>query len=396
LIVRVPVPPYASRPEEMGRNGRGGVREEVRLGLVVNPIAGMGGRLALKGSDDVALVAAARERGESPVAPARAMEALRPLAALAGELEVLAYAGAMGEEEARGASLTPTVVGSTGPVTTARDTRAAAEAMADRGVDLLLFAGGDGTAVDVLRAIGDRVPVLGIPAGVKMHSAVFALNPRTAGELAASLAHDGVRSLRRAEVMDVDEALLRAGAISARLHGFLNVPDARRHLQSAKARSLGSESAAQDAIGHHLVDNVLGGAAWLIGPGTTTGVILALLGIEKTLLGVDVVRAGRCLIADADERSLIELLATQEAGIVVTPVGGQGFLFGRGNQQLSARVLREVDPERIVIAATEAKIARLGGAPLRVDTGDPGLDASLAGYARIVVGYNREIVYPVA
>lgn len=356
----------------------------------------MGGRLAFKGSDDVALVAAARERGEAAVAPARATEALRRLTALGGDVEVLAYAGAMGEDEARSAQLVPTVLGSTSRVTTAQDTRTAAAAMAERGVDLLLFAGGDGTAVDVLQAIGDRIPVLGIPAGVKMHSAVFAVNPRSAGELAAGLAQDGVRSVRPAEVMDVDEALLRAGSVSARLHGFLNVPDARQHLQSAKARSLGSEAAAQDAIAHHLIDQVLRGGTWLIGPGTTTGVILARLGLEKTLLGVDVVRDGRCQIADADERSLLELLKTQDAGIVVTPVGGQGFLFGRGNQQFSARVIEQVDRGRIVVVSTEAKIARLRGAPLRVDTGDPGLDASLAGYTRVVVGYNREIVYPVA
>ncbi len=368
----------------------------MRLGVVVNPIAGMGGRLAFKGSDDVALVTAARDRGEAQVAPVRATEALRPLAALGDRVEVLAYAGEMGEREARDADLEPTVLGSTGAATSAHDTRAAAEAMADQGVDLLLFAGGDGTAVDVLQAIGDRVPVLGIPAGVKMHSAVFAVNPRSAGELTARLAQDGVRTLRRAEVMDVDEALLRAGSVSARLHGFMNVPDARRHLQNAKARSLGSESVAQEEIAHHLIDNVLGDRVWLIGPGTTTGLLLAQLGLSKTLLGVDVVGGGRCLIADADERALIDLLATRDAGIIVTPVGGQGFLFGRGNQQLSASVLGQIDPERIVVVATEAKIARLGGAPLRVDTGDPALDATLAGYRRITVGYNREIVYPVA
>jgi predicted polyphosphate/ATP-dependent NAD kinase len=356
----------------------------------------MGGRLAFKGSDDAALVAAARQRGETPIAPARATEALRPLAALGDELEMLAYAGEMGEREAVDAQLAPMVLGHAGPATSAQDTRAAAVAMADRQVDLLLFAGGDGTAVDVLQAIGDRVPVLGIPAGVKMHSAVFALNPRSAGELTARLAHDGVRTLRRGEVMDVDESLLRAGSVSARLHGFLNVPDARRHLQSAKARSLGSESLAQEEIAHHLVDNVLDDGTWLIGPGTTTGALLSLLGLEKTLLGVDVIRAGTCLIADADERALLALLDADDARIVVTPVGGQGFLFGRGNQQLSAAVIEKVDPERVVVVATEAKIARLRGAPLRVDTGNPALDARLAGYTRIAVGYNREIIYPVA
>jgi predicted polyphosphate/ATP-dependent NAD kinase len=368
----------------------------MRIGLVVNPIAGMGGRLAFKGSDDAALVAAARERGEAPVAPVRATEALRPLAGLDGGLEVLAYAGEMGQEEASKAGLDATVVGSIGRVTSAEDTRAAAAEMADRNVDLLLFAGGDGTAVDVFEAIGDRVPVLGIPAGVKMHSAVFAVNARSAGELAARLAHDGMRRVRQAEVMDVDETLLRAGSVSARLHGFLTVPDAGGVLQGAKARSLGSESLAQEEIAHHLVDNVLAEHTWLVGPGSTTGVLLTLLGLEKTLLGVDVIRAGACLLADADEDALIEQVEAADAGIVVTPVGGQGFLFGRGNQQLSPRVLERVDRQRIVIVATEAKIGRLGGAPLRVDTGDPGVDASLAGYARIVVGYNRLIVYPVA
>ncbi len=372
------------------------LNREMRVGLVVNPIAGIGGRLALKGSDDVALVAAARERGENPPAPARAIEALRPLAALGPRLEVLVYPGEMGEREAIDAQLAPTVLGRIGSTTSAQDTREAAVEMAERGVDLLLFAGGDGTAVDVLEAIGDRVAVLGIPAGVKMHSAVFAVNPRSAGELTARLARDGMRGVCRAEVMDVDEALLRAGAVSARLHGFMNVPDARSHLQGAKARSLGSEARAQEEIAHHLVDHVLGDGTWLVGPGTTTGAALALLGLEKTLLGVDVVRAGVCVIADADERALVELLAARDAGIIVTPVGGQGFLFGRGNQQLSPRVIEKVDPERIVVVATEAKIARLRGAPLRVDTGNPALDARLAGYTRITVGYNRQIVYPVA
>jgi predicted polyphosphate/ATP-dependent NAD kinase len=302
----------------------------------------------------------------------------------------------MGEDEARSAQLMPTVVGSVGSVTTAQDTRAAAAAMAEHGVDLLLFAGGDGTAVDVLEAIGDRIPVLGIPAGVKMHSAVFAVNPRSAGDLTARLVQDGVRRLRLAEVMDVDEALLREGTLSPRLHGFMRVPDARGLVQGAKARSLGSETLAQEEIAHHLLEHVLGDRTWLVGPGSTTAVLLGLLGLEKTLLGVDVIRRGECLVRDADERALIERVETEDAGLVVTPVGGQGFLFGRGNQQLSARVLERIRRERIVIAATETKIAALGGAPLRVDTGDAALDASLAGYTRIVVGYNRMIVYPVA
>jgi predicted polyphosphate/ATP-dependent NAD kinase len=375
---------------------RPGTSLGAKLGLIVNPIAGMGGAVALKGSDDAELVAAARGRGALPVAPQRAVEALRPLAAARESLDVLTYPREMGEAEAREAGLEPRVVGSLGAVTSAADTRSAATAMAGCGVDLVLFAGGDGTAVDILGAIADRVPVLGVPAGVKMHSAVFAVNPKSAGELAVRFVEGGVRELREAEVMDVDEAALRAGAISARLHGYLMVPAERRLVQSAKARTLARESAAQEGIAHYVVDRVFGERTWLIGPGTTTRAVMDVLGLEKTLLGVDVVREGSCLIADADERALLEFVGKTGAGILVTPVGGQGFVFGRGNQQLSARVIERVGRERIVVIATEAKIAALGGHPLRVDTGVPAVDASLSGYLRVIVGYNREIVYRIA
>lgn len=367
----------------------------MRLGLVVNPIAGMGGAFALKGSDDPELVAAARARGAVPVAPPRAVEALRRLAGVRDSLEVLTYPGEMGEAEAGDAGLEPGVVGSIGAVTSAADTRAAASAMVDRGVELLLFAGGDGTAVDIFEAVGDRVPVLGVPAGVKMHSAVFAVNPRSAGELAVRFVQGGVRELRDAEVMDVDEDSLRAGAVSARLHGYLTVPAERRLLQSAKARTLAAEGAAQEGIAHDVVGR-FGNRTWFIGPGTTTRAVMDVLGLKKALLGVDVVREGRCLVEDADELALLEIAGETEAGIVVTPVGGQGFVFGRGNQQLSARVIERVGLEQIVVIATEAKIAALGGRPLRVDTGDPAVDESLSGYLRVVVGYNREIVYRIA
>jgi predicted polyphosphate/ATP-dependent NAD kinase len=368
----------------------------VRLGLVVNPIAGMGGRVALKGSDDPEQLAAARARGAVPVAPERATVALQRLVAARDGLELLTYPAEMGELEARRAGLEPDVVGSIGAVTTAEDTRAAASALAERGVELLLFAGGDGTAVDILAAVGDRVPVLGVPAGVKMHSAVFAVNPRSAGELALSFVRDDVRRVREAEVMDVDEAALRLGAVSPRLHGYLSVPAERRLVQSAKARSLAAEGAAQEGIARHLVDHVLGDGIWLVGPGTTTRALADLLGLDKTLLGVDVLRSGRWLCEDADELALLEIAGEGGVGIVVTPVGGQGFVFGRGNQQLSATVIERVGPERIVVVATEVKIAALAGRPLRADTGDPGVDAMLSGYRRVVVGYNREIVYRIA
>jgi predicted polyphosphate/ATP-dependent NAD kinase len=370
----------------------------MRIGVVVNPVAGIGGRYALKGSDDRALVEEALARGAEAVAPERAVQALEVLGAAAGEVELLAWAGEMGEREAHTAGFVPRVVGGAGDVTTAADTRAAASAMAEAGVELLLFAGGDGTAVDVLSAVGARVPVLGIPAGVKMHSAVFAVNPRSAGRLALAVVRDAVREVAEAEVMDVDEVALRAGSISPRLHGYLRVPVEPGLLQRGKARSIESDRTAQAGIAAHVVDRILDPARLcIVGPGTTTRAILASLGEEKTVLGVDVLLGRDVAARDADEARLLDLLvAHEDARLVVTPVGGQGFLLGRGNQQLSPRVLERVGRAGLVVVATEAKLAALAGRPLLVDTGDAAMDAALAGHLRIVVGYDREVVYRIS
>lgn len=367
-----------------------------RVGLIVNPIAGIGGRLALKGSDAAELVAEARRQGAEAVAPARACFALESLRPSSGEIELLTAAGEMGEDEARSLGYDPVVLGSVvRGATRAADTRAAARGMAERAVDLLLFAGGDGTAVDILESLGERVPVLGIPAGVKMHSAVFALNPRRAGELALRFLRSGAADVREAEVMDTDEDALRRGIVSPRLHGYLRVPAERFLVQSGKARSVVADRIAQEAIAHHVVDRVLGERPCVLGPGTTTRAVTDLLGLEKTLMGVDVVHGRSLLATDADERRLLEIVSKGGATVVVSPVGGQGFLFGRGNQQISAQILRRVGVANVVIAATESKLVALEGSPLHVDTGDEEVDVMLSGYTRIVTGYGREVVYRV-
>jgi len=357
-----------------------------RLGLIVNPLAGVGGRLALKGSDHRDLVDAALARGADRPAPERARAAL---AALPADVEILAAGGAMG------ADIAGTAITSPLERSTAADTRAAAVALADAGVDLLLFVGGDGTAVDVLAAVGDRLPVIGVPAGVKMHSAVFGVTPRHAGELAAAFVAGRVRGDAPAEVMDIDETDLRAGIISPRLHGFLRVPVAPGLVQSGKARSAPAEAAAQAAVAADVVERLLGEGRALIGPGTTTRAVMTALGLTKSVLGVDVVEDGRLIASDADEESLLELVGPG-AILIVTPVGGQGFVLGRGNQQLSSRVLRAIGIERLHVIATSAKLASLRGRPLLVDTGDADLDTALAGYRRVVTGYREETVYRVA
>ena len=372
------------------------------LGLIVNPIAGMGGSVGLKGTDTAAILGEARARGAVPQAARRASVVLDALAAARPGLELLSAPGAMGERIARDAGLSATVVGApaegeTGAVETgAADTRAAAEAMAEAGARLILFAGGDGTARDMAAALGDRVPVIGVPAGVKMHSAVYATSPRAAADLALrALAHD--IEARPREVMDIDEEAFRAGAVSARLYAYLSVPYAPDLTQNVKTGGVSGDREALAGIAAEITGRMEAGRLYVLGPGTTTRAIADALGLPKTLLGVDLVRDGALVAADASEDGILRALAESRPGaIVVTPIGGQGHFLGRGNQQIGARVVRAVGLDRLLVAATPEKLASLGDGTLHVDTGDPDLDRALAGWRRVITGFGNEAVCRVA
>ena len=410
------------------------------LGLIVNPVAGIGGAVALKGSDGAETVRLALARGAVPHASERAKAALRVLAASSHGFRLLAAPGVMGEVEARAAGLDFDVVGvvpgggASAPAvvtddivgaTTPADTRDAARRMLAAGVDLILFAGGDGTARDIYDALAgpasaaglpapapasglpapegasgyggrphDLVPVIGIPAGCKIHSAVYAATPAAAGELARRYVEGAVTRFADLEVMDIDEEAFRAGEVRARLHGFLRVPEDRRLMQGAKVGGRGlTDAAAAQSIAERVVEGMQAGRLYLIGPGTTTRAIKDRLGLQGTLLGVDAVRDGRLVARDATEGELLALLLPgQQATIVVTVIGGQGYIFGRGNQQLGPAVIRRVGVENVVVAATQGKLTALSSGRLRVDTGDDELDGMLRGYRRVVTGYAEEAV----
>jgi predicted polyphosphate/ATP-dependent NAD kinase len=367
-----------------------------KLGVIVNPIAGMGGRVGLKGSDGLAVLGKARELGALPESPMRAIEALRVVSRIRNEVEIITYPREMGEHEALECGFTPTVIGSVaaGP-TTSEDTMTAAREMMDLGVDLLLFAGGDGTARDIHDAVGQSVLALGIPAGVKIHSAVYAVTPTRAGELAVRCLEGRVSSVREAEVMDVDEEAFRAGTVAARLYGYLRVPEDRRFVQSGKAASPPDESDAARGIASEIVRRMEEGCLYIIGPGTTTRQIMEELGLENTLLGVDVVLDKGLVAGDVNERDLLELTEGRRAKIVVTVIGGQGYILGRGNQQLSPEVVRKVGEDNIIVVATRDKLASLDGRPLLVDTGDTDLDQALNGYTKVTVDFNTYAMYRV-
>jgi predicted polyphosphate/ATP-dependent NAD kinase len=366
------------------------------IGLVVNPIAGLGGRVGLKGTDGETAERRALELGAVPEASNRAATALQSLHRLVPAVALLVAPGSMGEAAAKAAGVHHLVVGSlTGSRTSAADTRRLARDLRGAGAELLLFAGGDGTARDVESAVGTRVAALGIPAGVKIHSSVFAVDPRAAGEIAAAVARGISVELVDEEVVDFDEDAYRAGRIELRLHGVLQVPHLARLVQSRKVPSPSTTSIALQEIAIDVAERV-GHDVLVLGPGTTTRAIAQRLGVAKTLVGVDVIDHWGLVASDVNEKQLIALAMKRALRLVISPTGGQGFLFGRGNQQISPAVIKLVGRDRIEIVCAPAKLAALGGRPLLIDTGDSSVDAMLAGYFAIVTGYGERTMYRVA
>lgn len=369
----------------------------MHLGLIINPVAGLGGPLGFKGSDGLAEAALAQ--GAERKAEHRALAMLRALPeAVRARLRCWTAAGEMGERVAREAGLALAGVFPVPATSSAQDTVATARWLLEQGVDLIVFVGGDGTARDLVDAVGTAVPVLGVPAGVKMHSGVFAIHPGAAAEVIAQLVEGGLVQVDDADVRDLDEAALRAGTVRARWYGSLRVPVAGRFLQHVKCGGREVEELVQEEIAAGLVEELEPATLYLVGPGTTTQALFRQLGLRKTLLGVDVLRDGQVLAEDANAATLERVLA-EAAGpvrLIVTVTGGQGFLLGRGNQQFSPAVIRVVGREGLLVLATHEKLKALAGRPLLVDTGDADLDTSLSGYLDVVTGYRHHVLYRVA
>ncbi|MFC7069126.1 ATP-NAD kinase family protein [Halobaculum lipolyticum] len=344
----------------------------MRIGFVLNPIAGMGGRVGLKGTDGK--VAEARARGAEARAPERARRALAALAERAPDADLLAWGDPMGAAEVAAAGFDPEVLGSPGSAETGvEDTRAAVAAFREAGVDLVVFVGGDGTAADVAETLaGSDTPMLGVPAGVKVYSSVFAVSPEDAAYVAATF-----ERTERREVMDIDEDDYREGEVHPELRAVAHVPVAEQ-LQSGKQIGGGSV----ESLAEGVADDVRARpeTTWVLGPGSTVGEVKERLGFAGSPIGVDVYRDGEVVGLDAAEAAILEALGDDNV-VVVTPIGGQGFVFGRGNPQLSPAVIRECEIE---IVASRDKLDDLR--VLRVDTDDPELDEELRGWVKVRVG----------
>ncbi|MAB97029.1 MAG: ATP-NAD kinase [Pseudomonadaceae bacterium] len=368
------------------------------IGLIINPLAGLGGPAGFKGSDGMADEALAL--GIEPKAALRTRVALECLLELRDRLQFVTYPGAMGADllaEMGFSYRLPAGLDANAvhALTTADDTRKAVELLQDANVALILFAGGDGTARDVSAAARDGQPVLGIPAGVKIQSGVYAISPRAAGELTRRLVEGGLVRLARGEVRDIDETALRGGKVAARWYGELTVPEEGGFVQQVKQGGVESEELVLSDLAAWLEDTWETDVRYVFGPGSTLHGLAGNLGLNTTLLGVDVIENGAVLAADVNEMQLYELIAEHPARLLVTAIGGQGHILGRGNQQLSPRVVRAIGLDNLRVVATKRKLATLQGRALLVDSGDIALDEAFPDVVKVWAGYREELLYPV-
>jgi predicted polyphosphate/ATP-dependent NAD kinase len=362
------------------------------VGLIVNPVAGMGGSVGLKGTDGE-MYRKALELGAEPLTPKRTKDLLGHIKRK-DEMTLLVAPGRMGEQYVKAFDVSLKVIGETSAETSARDTQRLAGEMAERGAELLIFVGGDGTARDIYDAIGSRLPVVAVPAGVKVFSSVFAVSARAAAEMVDAFLEGA--DLTDEEVLDIDEDAFREDRLASKLYGYLVVPEVRRYLQPGKAASSVSRSSAESKqeIAADVIEDMDPEALYLLGPGTTLKAITDEMGLPKTLLGVDAVHAGELVGYDLNEKGILSSFERYEKRkIIVTPIGGNGFIFGRGSKQFTPGVIRQVSRKNIIVVGTREKLNRLDC--LRVDTGDLEVDEMLCGYITVVVGYREGMMVEV-
>ena len=367
----------------------------MRIGVIVNPFAGLGGAVGLKGTDGPDTVAEALRRGAEAKAGPRTHLALARLADRVPGAAITIAAGTSGEHWTRSLDLNTTIVNIPDVSHSAHDTKQAVRTMGE--LDVIVFAGGDGTARDVASVAGDAT-LLGIPCGVKMHSGVFAVSPQAAGAMMADLiaSPDRVSWTDDAEVMDIDEDALRQGFLAPRLYGLARIPVSRNLMQAAKGQP--RQDAGRDlvAAARQIVAQMDDQTLYIIGPGTSAGCVMSAAGHKATTLGVDALVDRRVVARDADDATLQQLVDGRDVRIVLGVTGQQGFLLGRGNQQIGPALIAKAGRNGLIILATENKLTALVQPRLLVDTGEPDLDRELEGFVHVLTGANHEMVMCIA
>jgi len=355
--------------------------KKLNVGFIINPIAGMGGTVGLKGTDG--LFEEAIRRGAKPIARARAILTLEALKGM--NIHFFACSGEMGENALFEVGLTDySIVYKYSGNSSAADTIKACQEFILCHPALLLFCGGDGTARDVYSVVGDQMPIIGIPAGVKMYSAVFAVNPIAVADVIKQLS---AVKFRDSEVVDVNEEAYRQGELTTQVFGFARVPYIPERMQMRKyVFEESDDERAKDDIARFIIEIMRDDTTYVIGAGTTTARIASCLGLEKTLLGIDVIKNYSLIAKDTDESALLSILdKSDHVKIIVSPLGAQGFVLGRGTQSISPRVLRKVGTKNLLVIGTPHKLAETP--VLYVDTGDTKLDQEFENSILVISGY---------
>mgnify|MGYP003624260947 FL=1 len=373
-----------------------------RLGIIINPLAGLGGSVGLKGSDGVANEALAK--GAIPKAQQRMQQALDVILPFAEQIDIITASGDMGGLLCRQMGFSTQEVyraieTRSAEKTSALDTQQAVKCLLEHQLDLLLFAGGDGTARDIYAVVDDSFPVLGVPAGVKIHSGVYGITPHASGVVVRMLLNGELVSLMSADVMDIDEVAFRQGIVKARRFGEMTVPAEPRYIQAVKMGGKEVDELVLADIAADIIES-MDDELYIMGSGSTVAAVMEDLGLANTLLGVDVIQHKQIMAQDVTAQQLLTFIADKKTypsvKLVITLIGGQGHILGRGNQQLSPDLIRQIEKDNILILATKTKLKALEGRPLIVDSGDPELDKVLTGYYKIVTGYHDYVMYQVA
>lgn len=367
-----------------------------KLGLIINPFAGIGGRVGFKGSDGESVRQQALAMGAPKLANEKAGVALAEIVKSAKPFSIHTVSGEMGETLCQSLNIKHEICYTASIPSTEQDTKKAVAALQAQKVDLILFAGGDGTARDVYSACEYTQLVLGIPAGVKIHSGVYAISPKAAGNVVKELIDGELMSLLEAEVMDIDETAFRQGQVRAKKYGELQIPAALEYVQATKSGGKEIESLVLDDIAAQIIEEMEDDTYYVIGSGTTCAAVMEELGLDNTLLGSDIIFEQELFKSDAIEKDILDLLhKNRRVKFIITVIGGQGHVLGRGNHQLSPQVVRTAGWDNFEIIATKSKLKALEGRPLLVDTGEPELDKLLCGPKKVITGYRDSVIYPI-
>lgn len=368
----------------------------LKIGLIINPVAGIGGRVGLKGSDGEDIQAEALALGAKPLAEERTKDTLRHLKDYYDAIEWYSASGSMGADLLKKMGIKATIVHDIEQKnSSSSDTTETVSLMQQLGVDLILFAGGDGTARDVLRGLTDEQLCLGIPAGCKIYSGVFAVTPITAAEVIKEILEGKIYQFTSADIVDIDEQQYRQGKINTRLYGDMRIPETAHYVQNVKIAGKENEDLVKEDIAAWVLELLEKDTLYLLGSGRICMAIKEQLGIDGTLLGVDVVLNDAMVAKDANENELMTLIGSHSGPVklIITPIGGQGILLGRGNHTICHRVIEHLGMKNTWVVASKSKLNQLDGRPLRLDTGKSELDQSLSGFLPIITGYDDQVIY---